>query len=244
MPAISARAGGALLIVLLLVAGVALVATGPVRAQTLPPGGTFTDDDGNTHEGFIEAIAAAGITQGCDAALMLYCPADNVTRGQMATFLARALDLPDGTTHEDNINRIFEAGITAGFPDGTYQPDGFVRRDQMASFLSRGIEDLVPATMDYFTDDTGNTHEDNINVMAENGITLGCDTDLYCPADNVRRDQMASFLGRALGLDEIFPPPTVPTTPTTVGSSSISAFNFGFDPDPFVIDGLACSPSR
>ena len=68
----------------------------------------------------------------------------------------------------------------------------------MASFLSRGIEDLVPATMDYFTDDTGNTHEDNINVMAENGITLGCDTDLYCPDEAVTRGQMAAFLHRAL----------------------------------------------
>lgn len=28
--------------------------------------GTFTDDDGNVHEGYIEAIAAEGITGGCN----------------------------------------------------------------------------------------------------------------------------------------------------------------------------------
>ena len=61
----------------------------------LPPGGSFVDDDGNVHEGSIEAIAAAGITFGCDPpANDRYCPDQIVNRGQMAAFLARALDLP------------------------------------------------------------------------------------------------------------------------------------------------------
>ena len=46
---------------------------------------------GSTHARAIAAIAADGITQGCTATL--YCPADPVTRAQMASFLARALDL-------------------------------------------------------------------------------------------------------------------------------------------------------
>jgi hypothetical protein len=50
--------GGGLVAALLLSAGVAWGA--------LPPGGTFGDDDGTTHEGNIEAIAAAGITKGCN----------------------------------------------------------------------------------------------------------------------------------------------------------------------------------
>ncbi len=60
------------------------------QAQTtLPPGGTFVDDDGNPHEGAIEAIAAAGITTGCLPDL--FCPAAPVTRAEMAAFLVRAL---------------------------------------------------------------------------------------------------------------------------------------------------------
>ena len=39
----------------------------------------------------IKALAASGITQGCDA--NSYCPSNNVTRGQMAVFLAEALGL-------------------------------------------------------------------------------------------------------------------------------------------------------
>jgi hypothetical protein len=211
-----ARAGVIVTIALALVVSASV----PAFGGGLPPGGTFTDDNGNAHEGYVEAIAAAGVTSGCEEGL--YCPADSVTRGQMASFLARALDLPasitdwfsddDTSTHEANINRIADAGVTLGFSDGTFRPDDLVPRDQMASFLARAVDGLVVATQDYFDDDDGNTHEDNINIMAENAITLGCgDPGEYCPSELVRRDQMASFLGRALGLDPIQPPAPVET---------------------------------
>ncbi len=59
----------------------------------------------------------------------------------------------------------------------------------------------VPSDRDYFLDDTGNTHGHNINLIAREGITAGCDEirRLYCPDDNVTRVQMAVFLIRALG---------------------------------------------
>jgi hypothetical protein len=61
------------------------------RALALPATGTdyFTDDDGTTHEGAINRLAAAGITSGCAAGR--FCPTRHVTREQMAAFLHRAL---------------------------------------------------------------------------------------------------------------------------------------------------------
>ena len=53
-------------------------------------GDSFRDDDGSPFEPAIEALAAAGITKGCDSDL--FCPDDPVTRGQMAVFLTRAFD--------------------------------------------------------------------------------------------------------------------------------------------------------
>jgi len=50
----------------------------------------FTDDNGTTHEGNINRVAAAGITSGCTPTT--YCPTADITRGQMAAFLRRALE--------------------------------------------------------------------------------------------------------------------------------------------------------
>ncbi|MDH5422447.1 MAG: metallophosphoesterase, partial [Acidimicrobiia bacterium] len=65
-------------------------------SSPLPPSATdyFTDDDTSLHEGAIQTIAAAGITIGCNPPTNTkYCPDRPVTRAEMATFLARALDL-------------------------------------------------------------------------------------------------------------------------------------------------------
>ena len=68
-----------------------------VRALGLTARGsaTFVDDDNSEFEADIERLASAGITLGCNPpANDRFCPTDPVTRGQMASFLARALDLP------------------------------------------------------------------------------------------------------------------------------------------------------
>ena len=115
----------------------------------------------------------------------------------------------------------------------------------MASFLARALG-LPDSVTDWFVDDDDNIHEGNINKVADDGITLGCDSDgNYCPGDNVGRDQMASFLGRALDLVEMVPPPRpttttttqATTTTTTSGSTtrfSVTSGNF-FVPDDFSI---------
>lgn len=67
------------------------------RSLELPTVSTdhFTDDDFSTFEGDINAIADRGITRGCNPpANTRYCPTRNVTRGEMAAFLNRALGLP------------------------------------------------------------------------------------------------------------------------------------------------------
>ena len=58
------------------------------------PAGAFEDvpaDAAGAAE--VEAILAAGVTRGCSAEPMRYCPEESVTRAQMASFLIRALDL-------------------------------------------------------------------------------------------------------------------------------------------------------
>lgn len=183
--------------------------TGPLWSADTPfqtMSGPFTDIAGTSFEEEILWLHEQGITAGCDNSR--FCPSAPVTRAQMATFLVRALHLTpletdrfaddNGSVHEGNIEALAGAGITLGCHADRFCPNDTVTRAQMASFLVRGLDGLVPASADHFTDDDGSTHEENIDAMAENGITLGCGEALYCPDDPVTRGQMAAFLFRAL----------------------------------------------
>jgi hypothetical protein len=193
-------------------------------AGDLPPGGSFYDDDGNVHEGGIEAIAAEGITLGCNPPdNTIFCPDDSVTRGQTAAFLARALSFPeattdfftddDGSVFENAINKIAVANITLGCnpPANTkYCPADFVTRGQMAAFLVRAFGYTDNGGGDLFTDDDDSIFEAAIDKLGTAGVTVGCNppaNDRYCPESLVTRGQMATFLTRALGLSSMVPPP-------------------------------------
>ena len=55
----------------------------------------------------------------------------------------------------------------------------------------------------WFIDDDGSVHEADIEWLAAEGITKGCDpptNDRYCSSSSVTRGQMAAFLRRALAL--------------------------------------------
>jgi hypothetical protein len=165
---------------------------------------TLTDIAGSPFKSYIEWVYAQGITSGCTPTL--YCPNDPVPRDQMASFLSRALHLsgpaPDaftddnGNPHEVNINLVAREGIASGCGVNLFCPSGLVKRDQMASFLSRALALSGPAP-NAFTDDNGNPHEVNINLVAREGIASGCTATTYCPSANVTRGQMAAFLYRA-----------------------------------------------
>ncbi len=192
--------------------------------KTLPPGGTFWDDNGNVHEGNIEAIANAGITRGCNPPVNdQYCPGSGVTRGQMAAFLVRALGLTDdgggnsfiddnGSVFEADIAKMAAAGITKGCnpPTNTmFCPNDNVTRGQMAAFLVRALGLTDDGGGNSFIDDDGSIFEADIAKMAAAGITKGCNpptNNRFCPNDPVKRDQMASFLARALNLAPLVPP--------------------------------------
>ncbi|MGA7098247.1 MAG: N-acetylmuramoyl-L-alanine amidase [Acidimicrobiia bacterium] len=190
---------------------------------TLPPGGSFLDDDGSVHEGNIEAIYAAGITTGCNPPESnRFCPDDTVTRGQMAAFISRSLGLPatdvdyftddDGTLFEGAIDRIAQEGVTVGCnppANDHFCPDRPMSRGEMAAMLARAF-DYPGSAVDHFTDDDGTLFEAAIDRIADAGVTLGCNppaNDHFCPFLPVTRAEMATFLTRALGLTSNPPPP-------------------------------------
>ncbi|MEX2533336.1 MAG: transglycosylase family protein [Nitriliruptoraceae bacterium] len=79
----------------------------------------FRDVAFNVHFNSIAMLALDGVTSGCEEGL--YCPADLVMRGQLATLLAELFDLPEtdesyfddlqGHAHINGVNRLAAAGI-------------------------------------------------------------------------------------------------------------------------------------
>ena len=168
----------------------------------------FSDLGNSKFVASIQWIYDEKITNGCSATR--YCPVSPVSRGEMASFIARAMKLPaatkdyftddNGKTHEANINKIAEAGLTNGCAPGLYCRNDSVSRAQMAGFLVRALH-LPPATKDYFSDDNNSSLEASINATAEAGLTGGCGDGKYCPSTAVTREQMAAFLLRAFKAD-------------------------------------------
>ncbi len=133
----------------------AQMATFLTRALDLPASSAqqFPDvDPASVHAANILSIRDAGITQG--RADGTYDPGGDLTRAEMATFLARAAELapvPSGSgfndvdptnVHTPAIYAVRDAEITTGRTSTTYDPTGLVRRDQMASFLIRLIDSI------------------------------------------------------------------------------------------------------
>lgn len=131
-----------------------------------------------------------------------------------------------GDTFESDARWAADNGITQGCnpPENTkFCPDDPVTREQMAAFLRRHLK-LPPASADHFVDDEGSTFEDDINRLAEAGVTKGCnppDNDRFCPTQAVTREQMAAFLVRALGLSGDTHPGFVDVSPSNIFRADI-----------------------
>ncbi|MEX1245328.1 MAG: S-layer homology domain-containing protein [Thermoanaerobaculia bacterium] len=160
---------------------------------------------------YITKLVANQITVGCGGGN--YCPLANVTRQQMAVFLLKSKnglcyvpppcsgvfpDVPCSSNFAPWIEALAAAGITGGCGGGNYCPLSNVTRQQMAVFLLKskhGSAYVPPACSGDFADvPCPSTFADWIEQLAAEGITGGCGGSNYCPAQPVRRDQMAAFL--------------------------------------------------
>lgn len=130
------------------------------------PAPAFTDIAGNTHAAMIACAAWYGVTTGRTATT--FDPGASVTRGQIASFLARTIDHASTTPgsgtparrlgtaaavpfddvssrspHAGAIARLAAVGIVTGGPGGlpptSFAPRQRITREQMASLLDRSI---------------------------------------------------------------------------------------------------------
>jgi C1A family cysteine protease len=129
------------------------MATFLVRGLGLPTAAPADFPDvpaGHVHGPAVASLVAAGIATGY--ADGTFRPEQPVSRGQVASFLARGLglsgdgdpgfgDVPEDDPHRDAIAALVTAEIASGFANGTFRPRQSVTRAQMATLLMRALRD-------------------------------------------------------------------------------------------------------
>jgi hypothetical protein len=161
--------------------------------------GVAVDDDGMVYVSNGSQLAGAGTvirvdpTVARDAATAAACDPVEVPG---AGFLDVGANL-----HRESIACLAWWGLINGTSDTTFAPQAKIRRDQVASIVARLLEaagvDLPASPPDAFDDDDGNTHEANINALADLEVLLGKTATSFAPRGLVTRGQVASILARA-----------------------------------------------
>ena len=126
----------------------------------------IADASSSPFSGEIGALLNAGISDGCSE--VAFCPEAHVTRGQVATMIARALDLPpsgadpfaddDGSIHEDGIERLAAAGIVVGCDVDRFCVHRALTRAELAVLLTRALGLAPPSSMPSIPDDVAAAH--------------------------------------------------------------------------------------
>jgi S-layer homology domain len=137
------------------------------KTWTLHIGDSFTDVP-RAHPFYkkIETLFHNGITTGCSQGV--YCPDADVSRANMAIFLARAIARGDAN--------VPFSGTLNGAPYSC------------AAGGTSLFTDIAPA-------DSFCRH---VHYVATQNVTLGCGPSLYCPDDLVSRLQMAALVAKAI----------------------------------------------
>jgi len=137
---------------------VILAATAAVVAPTAVWAAHFPDvADDHTHHDNIAWLADNGITAGCGDGTS-FCPGDNVTRGQMATFMRNLAGhlVAGGVSVEHTLgnvnvvrsfNNVNDVAPTVTFADGIYTVDlGFDVSDSVVQCTNEGIASTADRT--------------------------------------------------------------------------------------------------
>ena len=141
-----------------------------------------------------------------------FSPNNTCTRGQVVTFLHRAMgapaaeqaripftDLKAGAFYENAVAWAVKNRITSGVTETSFGPEGTCTRGQVVTFLWRVSGCPEPAVQEKtFTDVTpGAFYEKAVAWAVENDITKGMTDTSFAPDNTCTRGQIVTFLYRA-----------------------------------------------
>ncbi|MFS0783796.1 S-layer homology domain-containing protein [Bacillus sp. 1P06AnD] len=148
-----------------------------------------------------------------------YKPNGTVTRGEFATFLKRALDLPDGphvfkdvsktSSLAAGINAAAKAKIVRGISSETFAPNQLITREQMAIMINNALtyKNIKTKTTSVTVADMNRVGAEETKLAIKNmigqGIIKGYTVSggmMFKPKDHATRQQGAAFIYRLLNV--------------------------------------------
>lgn len=171
---------------------------------------TFTDvPAGSVYAAAVAWAAENGITDGMGGGIFgVDFPC---TRGQIVTFLWRALGCPEpegtswftdvapGSYCEKAVSWAVEQGITNGVAVGRFAPEDPCTRAQAVTFLYRAFGSLPISTGGFADVPDGVYYAQAVAWAVENGVTNGIGNGQFGPDAVCTRAQVVTFLYRLLG---------------------------------------------
>lgn len=219
-------------------------------ALVLPHTTTYAQDDitGIKLEAEMRSMIELGILQG--TAPGVYEPNLNVTRGQFAAFITRALKLPDGppvfadvpvsSKLADGIYSASAVGIVNGYTPTKFGPNDFITREQAAAMVDNAFKYLQiqrpDATLNFSDAAEINTaFKQPVAKNAQDEIIKGIEntdgTFRFEPKSTATRAHAAAFINRMLlKIGDTPPPVGVPGTGyqvATIGTDGTLTYRVG-----------------
>lgn len=216
---------------------VATAATATLVASAIAPAvgaaSNFTDV-APKYKDAVDYLVANNITQGTSDTL--FGTHDNIKRGDLAIWLAKALKLDTtgaaasgfsdtkGTRYDAYVSVLKAKGYISGKSATEFAPNATVTRGEMAIMLSNAY-DLKSDTATKFTDAVGN-YKTAIQGLFAYGVTTGKSDTMFGTSMNITRGDLAIFLKRAA---EVVKTPAVVSATAVNGKELVVKFNQAVD---------------
>lgn len=124
--------------------------------------------------------------------------------GEEANTASQFSDLNESHWAYEGIEKLVDAGIIAGYPDGTFKPEGNITRAELIKIVN-----LIYSYAD--KQETANLYDirpedwfyDHVLIAQKAGYIIGFEDGTFRPADDITREQLCKIIDTVNGLMEL-----------------------------------------